>query len=68
MTRAKFVCRKFEANEETAEAILDPVVDGSKENEDFFKYTPGGEIRLSVVNPNVKFEEGKEYYVDFTEA
>lgn len=49
---------------------LRPVVSGSKENEAFYRWTPGGEIVLSTVNGNAvkHFEVGKEYYVDFTLA
>ncbi len=44
-----------------------PVTNGSKENEQFFKWTPGGEISLGTVNENAAaaLEVGKEYYVDF---
>lgn len=68
MTRAKFICDKVHQDGDTSQVTLSPVVDGSKENEEFFKYTPGGQIDLFVVNPNVKFEEGEEYFVDFTKA
>ncbi len=49
---------------------LQAVVNGSPENESFYKWTPSGQIQLSVVSPAVaeKFVVGKQYYVDFTEA
>jgi hypothetical protein len=50
--------------------VLQPVVSGSPENEQFYKYTPGGRIELSTVNEAalVQFEPGKLFYIDFTEA
>jgi hypothetical protein len=47
-----------------------PVVDGSPENKEFFKYTPGGQVIFHVLNRNAseKFEQGKQYYVDFSPA
>ena len=46
------------------------VYSGSKENEKFFKYTPGGQVMFNVVKKEAadKFEIGKEYYVDFKPA
>ena len=46
---------------------MEPVTCGSDENEKFFKYTPGGCLKLSVMN-DMGFEPGKEYYIDITEA
>ena len=65
MTRAKFVCSK---SDEGGQIVLEAVVGGSEENDKFFEATPTGSISLCVLNKNVTFEEGKEYYVDFTEA
>jgi hypothetical protein len=50
--------------------ILRPVVSGSPENQEFYKWTPAGEIRLETINPNAleEFQQGAEYYVDFTKA
>lgn len=68
--RAKFVCQTNNRSEGQAEITLSPVTDGSEENKSFFKYTPGGQINLSVVNDSAsrQFEVGKHYYVDFTPA
>lgn len=67
MVRAKFKC-----TEKSDQVIkLDPVTYGSKENEEFFRYTPGGQISLyGITNQKATdaFEVGKEYYVDFTKA
>ena len=67
-TRAKFVCTDVKTTEEGSDVEFYPVVDGSEENESFFKYTPSGKIIMGIVNPNIKFEKSKEYYVDFTEV
>ena len=44
--------------------------DGSDENNTYAKFTPSGELKLSVTNPALigKFAEGEEYYLDFTKA
>jgi hypothetical protein len=49
---------------------LNPVMDGSAENREFYKYSPSGSIELGTVNESaaVQFEISKEYYVDFTPA
>jgi hypothetical protein len=49
---------------------LSPIMSGSEENKEFYKYTPPGSIELGTVNEAAaeKFEIGKEYYVDFTPA
>jgi len=46
---------------------LVPVIGGSKENEEFYSYTPGGQIYLETVSAEAvgQFEINKEYYVDF---
>lgn len=36
------------------------------EDQRYAKYTPSGELRLSVDNPNVEFAPGTDYYLDFT--
>ncbi|QYR20811.1 hypothetical protein KZ483_24130 [Paenibacillus sp. sptzw28] len=66
MVRAKFKCWSNHGGVVT----LHPVTDGSEENKTFWKYTPGGQITLTITNPDAvnQFEPGKEYYVDFTSA
>ena len=71
MVRAKVQCTKKESLENgAANLIFYPVADGSKENKEFFNATPAGTISLSIVNPSAakQFEQGKEYYIDFTPA
>ena len=76
MVRAKFTCTAIEDNgakspEDKGSTItLLPVTGGSKENDEFYKWTPGGQVLLSTVNESAaaQFEVGKQYYVDFTPA
>ncbi|MES2524025.1 MAG: hypothetical protein V4617_15065 [Gemmatimonadota bacterium] len=48
-----------------------PVMGQEGDNADYSKYTPGGKVEL-YINAGTKavefFEQGKEYYVDFTPA
>jgi hypothetical protein len=66
MVRAKFECTRNEAGN----IALNAVHSGSKENLEFFRHTPNGQLILSVVNESAarQFIVGKQYYVDFTEA
>ena len=63
-TRGKFQCQSVK----TFSGQYAVCNDGTPENERFHKYTPSGNIKICVDNPNVTFEPGKFYYVDFTEA
>lgn len=57
--------------DQAATVKLAPVYDdGTKQNKDWSKYTPQGEISMMVTNPDAiaKFELGKAYFVDFTPA
>jgi hypothetical protein len=47
---------------------MSAVTDGSEENKSFWQYTPVGNFSMSCVNPNVNFEQGKEYYLDISIA
>lgn len=71
-TRCKFICIEKLESLVTKEATirLEPVCDGNEENKTFFAATPSGQINLHVVNPAAAevFEEGKAYYIDFTQA
>lgn len=74
--RAKFTCTAVEPNGATepdqkgASVFLTPVVGGNPENDNFYKWTPGGSIALSTINENAAayFTVGNQYYVDFTLA
>lgn len=52
--------------------VLRPVYDPdpTSENGQFYKWTPGGELRLSTINAAAmaQFEVDKEFYVDLTPA
>ena len=68
--RAKFRCYHKEETEQGHVVKLRPVTSGSEENENFYKYTPGGDLSLSTINSGAaeRFNVGKEYYLDFTPA
>lgn len=69
--RAKFTVDSVTRHQNgTAIIELLPVINGSPENEQFFKWTPGGTIKLQTVNPEAakQFEPGKAMYIDFTPA
>lgn len=68
--RAKFLCHEKTQTEHGHQVKLRPVHDGSDENKAFYRWTPGGEISLGLMNPPAAeaFSVGVEYYVDFTPA
>lgn len=73
VTRAKFRCTsetRYGYNSDTArEYRFTAVSDNSTpENERYAKYTPVGQLTITVDNPNVQFELNGEYYLDFTPA
>ena len=51
------------------EVTLQPVYDDGA-NGEWSKYTPSGELRLTITNPDAynQFVLGKAYFVDFSEA
>jgi hypothetical protein len=69
-TRAKFKVDEVEVSTDGTPTQIrcSAVVGGSKENEEFFKYTPTGSLSLSFVNDETakQFEKGKELFVDIT--
>lgn len=71
-TRAKFKCVKMSVtdyNKTTKEYEFQAVcADEVPENERYHKYTPSGKLSIWVDNEAVKFELGKSYYLDITEA
>jgi hypothetical protein len=68
--RAKFKVETKTENQSGFIVDLKPVVSGSVENEQFYKYTPGGTVSLSTVNKAAAeyFAVGREYYIDFIEV
>lgn len=50
--------------------MMAPVISGSKENEEFYHYTPGGSLMLSTINVEAakQFEVGAEYYLDISKS
>lgn len=68
--RAKMVCASVAPTGDTFTVRLSPVVGGSEENDQFYKYTPGGIVSLEVLSEETAnhFEQGQEYYVDFSKA
>ena len=68
MIRAKFECESVTLNKSGGSIELNPVSSGSPENEKFYKYTPGGQLRLEVVSLEIAntFKPGKEYYLDIS--
>lgn len=49
------------------EIKMTPVISGSEENKSFSVYTPSGEVRLHITNPDALdfFKAGEEYYLEF---
>lgn len=66
-TRCKVTCESVTQHTGGYEYVFNFVTSGSKENEDFFKWTPHGKFEFGVTEER-KFEPGKEYYVDITLA
>jgi hypothetical protein len=59
-----------ERMQRVAQVELQPVMSGSPENEQFYRWTPGGTIKLGTINEVAakEFVPGREFYVDFTPA
>jgi hypothetical protein len=71
-TRCKIVCQAvtktlYADGEFGYESRFSFVTSGSPENEQFYKWTPGGEVRVAITKNDV-FVPGKQYYLDFVEA
>jgi hypothetical protein len=68
MVRAKFKVYSVTDYGDQGKVVLEPVTHGSKENDEFYKWTPNGMIELNTVSKSAAeyFQAGKEYYVDFT--
>lgn len=76
--RAKVAIRDVTKPYEGAEEVrMVPVVsnenfgpNGESENNTYSRWTPSGEIKLTITNPALhgQFTTGQEFYVDFTPA
>lgn len=74
--RAKFFVSSINhlatpGSDPVAEITMQPVFgsyDDGAENESWSKYTPSGELRMTITNPAAIdcFSLGKAYYLDFT--
>jgi hypothetical protein len=62
--KAKFKVESVTHYQQSGEVFLKVVTGGSKENDQFWKYTPAGEIRLHIDNPAAMavFKPGLEFY------
>ena len=74
IVRCKFRCDtitkqvgELQSGEMLYKAIFAIVTGGSKENEEFFKWTPSGQLQIGLYKEDI-FQPGKEYYIDITEA
>jgi hypothetical protein len=75
--RAKFKVQEVANYEGGMQKVsMAPVMDtkygenGANEDNTFARYTPSGEIRLHITNPELKdkIQPGETYYIDFTPA
>jgi len=68
--RAKFKLTRRAEGAEGFNLDFQPVTSGSPENDQFFKYTPWGELKIGTINADAaqSFAVGEEYYLDFTPA
>lgn len=66
---AKFKVTLNEPYGEGRTVFLSPVISGSPENEEFYKWTPAGQITLSTINEEAakQFTVGRELYVTFSD-
>jgi len=70
MVRAKFKVESVTNFANGANINMQPITCGSEENKQFYQYTPGGSLKLEVVNSETakQFIPGKEYYIDISLA
>ena len=70
MIRAKFRCESKTQYANGVQVNLRAVTSGSKEYEEFFKWTPSGNFEMGTLNAAAaaQFEPGKSYHLDFTTA
>lgn len=73
MVRAKFRCQSITSNagyggQQFVFSAVGPADGEIPENERYHKYTPSGELKITVDNPPAQeqFALGEYYYLDFT--
>lgn len=74
--RAKFIVQSVTdhntgtSGDTMRQAKLTAVTRDDGDPEDFWKYTPAGELNITISNPAAaeQFTPGKAFYLDFTEA
>lgn len=74
--RAKFIVESVTRYELSEQLTMRPVYadkygsKGETEDNDFARYTPSGELKMAVNNPDLlgKINPGEKYYLDFTKA
>jgi hypothetical protein len=67
--RAKFYCESVLLSKGMQQVTLRPVTNGVG-NESWSKWTPSGQIAMTITNPSVigAFVPGDEYYIDINPA
>jgi hypothetical protein len=76
VVRAKFQCLEVKHLHQTdpngvhVEVRLAPVYGNGEDNKSWSKWTPAGELKMTITNPSAaeQFDIGKTYYLDFTPA
>lgn len=68
--RAKLYVTNVEKLDSGESVSFEAVIGDSDENKSFSEATPSASLRMWISNPSARgvFENGKEYYVDFTPA
>jgi hypothetical protein len=66
--RAKMKVAQVTANEGSDTLVMRPVTNGTPEDNTYSKFTPCGELSLTVTNEALmgQFKPGETFYVDFT--
>lgn len=66
--RAKFKCHSILVHEAGRTVKFGAVVNDSDENKSWSKWTPSGDLTMSITNPDAyeQFEVGKCYFLDFS--
>lgn len=74
IVRAKFICHEAEkypnGDDHNVRVKFSAVAHDEGVNKEWSKWTPSGELALTISNPNLieHFVKGKEYYLNIVEA